>query len=86
VVGLLQPTYAVYAVTKAGVEARRVSSPGSYAGEPSRSTRSRPDPTATDLFLHGKPQEVINRLAKLAPLEHLGEPSDIAAAVAFCVF
>jgi hypothetical protein len=29
---------------------------------------------------------VINRLAKLAPLEHLGEPSDIAAAVAFCVF
>jgi 3-oxoacyl-[acyl-carrier protein] reductase len=35
------------------------------------------------LFLHGKPQEVIDRLAKLAPLERLGQPKDIADAVAF---
>ena len=40
-------------------------------------------PTATDLFLNGKPQEVIDRLAKLAPLERLGEPADIAAVVSF---
>jgi 3-oxoacyl-[acyl-carrier protein] reductase len=42
-----------------------------------------PGPTATDLFLNGKPQEVVDRFAKLAPLERLGEPADIAAAVAF---
>jgi 3-oxoacyl-[acyl-carrier protein] reductase len=42
-----------------------------------------PGPTATDLFLKGKPPEVIERLARLAPLERLGEPEDIAAAVAF---
>jgi 3-oxoacyl-[acyl-carrier protein] reductase len=42
-----------------------------------------PGPTATDLFLKGKPQEVVDRLAKLAPLERLGQPEDIADAVAF---
>jgi NAD(P)-dependent dehydrogenase (short-subunit alcohol dehydrogenase family) len=31
----------------------------------------------------GKPQEVIDRLSKLAPLERLGQPQDIADAVAF---
>jgi 3-oxoacyl-[acyl-carrier protein] reductase len=42
-----------------------------------------PGPTATRLFLEGKPQDVIERFAKQAPLERLGEPEDIAAAVAF---
>jgi 3-oxoacyl-[acyl-carrier protein] reductase len=42
-----------------------------------------PGPTATDLFLNGKPRELVDRLAKLAPLERLGRPEDIAAAVAF---
>jgi 3-oxoacyl-[acyl-carrier protein] reductase len=42
-----------------------------------------PGPTATALFLDGKPQEVIDRLTKLAPLERLGQPQDIAATVAF---
>jgi 3-oxoacyl-[acyl-carrier protein] reductase len=42
-----------------------------------------PGPTATELFLKGKPQAVIDHLAKLAPLERLGQPADIAAVVAF---
>jgi 3-oxoacyl-[acyl-carrier protein] reductase len=42
-----------------------------------------PGPTATALFLDGKHQEVIDHLSKLAPLERLGQPQDIAAAVAF---
>jgi 3-oxoacyl-[acyl-carrier protein] reductase len=42
-----------------------------------------PGPTATALFLDGKPQSVIDTLIKLAPLERLGQPEDIAAAVAF---
>ena len=41
-----------------------------------------PGPTATDLFLKGKPQAVIDHLAKLAPLERLGQPEDIAYAAA----
>jgi 3-oxoacyl-[acyl-carrier protein] reductase len=83
VVGLLQPTYAVYAATKAGVEAMTSVLAKELRGRAITVNAVAPGPTATDLFLHGKPQEVIDRLAKLAPLERLGEPSDIAAAVAF---
>ena len=42
-----------------------------------------PGPTATDLFLHGKTQELIDHMAKMNPLERLGTPQDIAAAVSF---
>jgi 3-oxoacyl-[acyl-carrier protein] reductase len=42
-----------------------------------------PGPTATELFLTGKPQELVDRISKAAPLERLGQPEDIAAAVAF---
>lgn len=42
-----------------------------------------PGPTATALFLDGKPQAVIDQLAKLAPLERLGRPEDIANVIAF---
>ena len=38
---------------------------------------------ATDLFLDGKPQEVIDQMAARPPLERLGEPKDIAEAVSF---
>jgi 3-oxoacyl-[acyl-carrier protein] reductase len=42
-----------------------------------------PGPTATRLFLEGKSPERVDQLAKLAPLERLGQPADIAAVVAF---
>jgi 3-oxoacyl-[acyl-carrier protein] reductase len=44
-----------------------------------------PGPTATDLFLNGKSEELIARMAKMNPLERLGTPQDIAAAVSFLV-
>jgi len=37
----------------------------------------------TALFLNGKSPELIEQLAKMNPLERLGTPNDIAAAVAF---
>jgi 3-oxoacyl-[acyl-carrier protein] reductase len=42
-----------------------------------------PGPTATALFLNGKTPETIERMSRMAPLERLGTPDDIAAAVAF---
>jgi 3-oxoacyl-[acyl-carrier protein] reductase len=83
VVALLQPTYAVYAATKAGVEAMTSVFAKELRGRDITVNAVAPGPTATDLFLKGKPQEVADRLAKLAPLERLGQPSDIANTVAF---
>jgi 3-oxoacyl-[acyl-carrier protein] reductase len=83
VVGLLQPIYGVYAATKAAVEAMTSILAKELRGRNITVNAIAPGPTATDLFLNGKPQEVIDRLAKLAPLERLGEPADIASAVAF---
>lgn len=42
-----------------------------------------PGPVATDLFLHGKSEEQIQTFAKIAPLERLGQPEDIARVVSF---
>jgi len=83
VVGLYQPTYGVYAATKAVVEAMTHVLANELRGRNITVNAVAPGPTATDLFLKGKPKEVIDHLAKLAPLERLGEPRDIAAVVAF---
>ncbi len=83
VVGLLQPTYGVYAATKAAIEAMTSVLAKEMRGRGITVNAIAPGPTATDLFLDGKSPELIERLAKLAPLERLGTPADIAAAVAF---
>jgi 3-oxoacyl-[acyl-carrier protein] reductase len=83
VVALLQPGYGVYAATKAGVEAMTSVFAKELRGRGITVNAIAPGPTATDLFLKGKPQEVVDHLAKLAPLERLGQPEDIADAVAF---
>ena len=83
VTALLQPTYSIYAATKAAVEAMTSVLAKELRGRTITINAVAPGPTATDLFLNGKPQEVIDRLAKLAPLERLGEPADIAAVVSF---
>jgi 3-oxoacyl-[acyl-carrier protein] reductase len=83
VVGLYQPTYGVYAATKAAIEAMTHVLSKEVRGRNITVNAVAPGPTATALFLDGKPQGVIDHLSKLAPLERLGQPEDIANAVAF---
>ena len=83
VVGMLMPAYGVYAATKAAVEAMTRVLAKEVRGRNITVNAVAPGPTATDLFLKGKPQDVVDRMAKMAPLERLGQPSDIAGAVAF---
>jgi 3-oxoacyl-[acyl-carrier protein] reductase len=83
VVGLYQPTYGVYAATKAAVEAMTHVLANELRGRSITVNAVAPGPTATDLFLQGKPQELVDRLTKLAPLERLGQPTDIAGVVSF---
>jgi 3-oxoacyl-[acyl-carrier protein] reductase len=85
VVGLRLETYGVYAATKAAVEAMTPILAKELRGRSITVNAVAPGPTATDLFLDGKPQELIDRMAKMNPLERLGTPADIAAAVAFLV-
>jgi len=83
VVGLLQPTYGVYAGTKAAVEAMTSVLAKEMRGREITVNAIAPGPVATDLFLNGKSPELVERIAKIAPLERLGQPEEIAAAVAF---
>jgi 3-oxoacyl-[acyl-carrier protein] reductase len=83
VTSLLQPTYGVYAASKAAVEAMTGILAKELRGRNITVNAIAPGPTATRLFLDGKPHEVIDRLSKMAPLERLGQPKDIADAVAF---
>jgi 3-oxoacyl-[acyl-carrier protein] reductase len=83
VVGLYQPTYGVYAATKGAVEAMTHVLANEMRGRDITVNAVAPGPTGTDLFLKDKPPELVERLSKLAPLERLGQPVDIANAVAF---
>ena len=83
VVGLRLETYGVYAATKAAVEAMTPILAKELRGRSITVNAIAPGPTATDLFLNGKSPELIDRMSKMNPLERLGTPEDIAAAVAF---
>ncbi len=83
VVGLKLENYGVYAGIKAAVEVMTSIFAKELRGRAITVNAVAPGPTATDLFLDGKPQEVVDRMAKMAPLERLGTPEDIASVVAF---
>jgi len=83
VVGLHLPTYAAYVATKAGVEAMTTVLAQEMRGRNVTVNAVAPGPTATELFLKGKPAEVVDRMAKAPPLERLGQPVDIARVVSF---
>jgi len=83
VLGLSLPTYGVYCATKAAIEALTHVLSKEMRGRNITVNAVAPGPTATALFLDGKTQEQIDGLRKLNPLERLGQPEDIAAAVAF---
>ena len=83
VVGLKLETYGVYAATKAAVETLTAIMAKEMRGRNITVNAIAPGPVATDLFLNGKSDELVERMAKMNPLERLGTPEDIAAVVAF---
>jgi 3-oxoacyl-[acyl-carrier protein] reductase len=83
VVGVNLEGYGVYAATKAAVETMTRILSKELRGRSITVNAIAPGPTATDLFLDGKSPELIDKLAKMNPLERLGTPADIANVVAF---
>ncbi len=80
---MMLPTYGTYAATKAAVEqltrvfSKEIGSRGINVNSVS------PGPTNTGLFMKGKSEEVVDRLASLSAFNRIGEPEDIAKIVTF---
>ncbi|MER7281179.1 SDR family oxidoreductase [Dactylosporangium sp. NPDC000244] len=83
IIGLQFPSYGPYAATKGAVEAMTLILARELRGRDVTVNTVAPGPTATALFLDGKDEATIQRLAQQPPLERLGTPEDIAAVVAF---
>ncbi|MBD3887567.1 SDR family oxidoreductase [Phormidium tenue FACHB-886] len=77
------PSYGAYIASKAGVEGLVRVLANELRGRNVTVNAVAPGPIATELFLQGKTQEQIEQLSKLAPIERLGEPLDIARVVSF---
>jgi 3-oxoacyl-[acyl-carrier protein] reductase len=85
VVGTKLETYGVYTATKAAIETMTAILSKEMRGRNITVNAVAPGPVATDLFLTGKSAELIDRLAKMNPMERLGTPEDIASVVSFLV-
>jgi 3-oxoacyl-[acyl-carrier protein] reductase len=81
VLGIRLETYGVYSATKAAVEMLTAILSKELRGRGITVNAVAPGPVGTELFLNGKSPELIERMAKMNPLERLGTPQDIAAAV-----
>jgi 3-oxoacyl-[acyl-carrier protein] reductase len=77
------PTYSAYVATKAAVEALGLVLAKELAGRNITVNTVAPGPTATDLFLTGKDDALIERMAGMNPMHRLGTPGDIAEVVSW---
>ena len=83
VLHMAPPTYGVYVATKGAVEALTRVFAKELRGRGITCNAVAPGPVATELFLNGKSEELIQQIARSAPLERLGQPEDIAGVVSF---
>lgn len=77
------PTYGPYIASKAGVEGLVRVLANELRGRQITVNAVAPGPVATELFLKGKTEGQIEQFRKVAPLERLGRPEDIADVVSF---
>ncbi|MBU3085675.1 SDR family oxidoreductase [Acinetobacter seifertii] len=76
------PLYGPYIASKAGVEGLVHVLANELRGRNITVNAVAPGPTGTDLFYNGKTEEQVAAIAKLAPLERIGTPDEIASVVA----
>jgi 3-oxoacyl-[acyl-carrier protein] reductase len=77
------PGYGAYIASKAGVEGLVPVLANELRGRQITVNAVAPGPVATELFLKGKTEAQVEQFGKLAPLERLGRPEDIADVVSF---
>ena len=77
------PTYGAYIASKAGTEGMVRVLANELRGRNISVKAVAPGPVATPFFLEGKSEELIAQMSKIAPIERLGEPIDVARTVSF---
>jgi 3-oxoacyl-[acyl-carrier protein] reductase len=85
VVGLYQPTYGIYAATKAAVEAMTHILAKELGSRGITVNAVAPGPVATELFLADKDEAALESIKRMNPLGRLGEVEDIARVVSLLV-
>ncbi|SCL39502.1 3-oxoacyl-[acyl-carrier protein] reductase [Micromonospora pallida] len=82
---LSMPGYAAYAASKAAVDAVTLILARELGERDITVNAVAPGATATALFLRGKDEETIARMAAASPMNRLGDPAEAAELVAFLV-
>lgn len=77
------PPYALYASTKGAVEQLARGLAKEFGARGVTVNTVAPGPTATELFMEGKPEAMVKAIAAQSPFNRLGDPADIANVVAF---
>lgn len=83
VIAKATPGYGPYIASKSAVEGLVHVLANELRGRKVTVNAVAPGPVSTELFSKGKTEEQMSMLANMAPLQRLGEPDDIANAVAF---
>ncbi|MCO5994786.1 SDR family oxidoreductase [Actinoallomurus rhizosphaericola] len=82
-VGLAFPTYGAYVASKGAVEALTLVLARELGDRNITVNTVAPGATATDMFLDGKDEETVARIAAQTPANRIGTPTEIADLVAF---
>lgn len=77
------PAYGPYIASKAGVEGLVHVLTNELRGRDITVNAIAPGPVGTEMFFNGKTEEQVSNIARMAPMERIGRPEEIAAAVAF---